>query len=215
MAVKLTLVHVIAVSTVVTVGFLLMYWKMRGLERSVAQAQASAQQALALAQEAHARLQTEGASCEAEAEAGASNSSRDAELVRSVVTEDPCAAEDGMSVCSADVDEVLRSLSSGCVPSPGSAASSEAEALSLSPSPSPEAELSPPEDAEDAEVAVPSSRGAHEDEFTLSFAQKGESIEDELRKKTLEELRALLKSMNLSAKGNKAELIARALSASA
>lgn len=204
MAVKLTLVHVIAVSTVVTVGFLLMYWKMRGLERSVALAQASASQALALAQEAQARLQTEGvceegaaAACSAES----SSNSRDAELVRSVVTEE--SAEDGMSVCSADVDEVLRSMCS--VPSPGSATSS-VEA--------PTQEEQPPA-PEESEVAVPSSRASHEDEFTLSFAQKGESIEDELRKKTLEELRALLKSMNLSAKGNKAELIARALSASA
>lgn len=211
MAVKLTLVHVIAVSTVVTVGFLLMYWKMRGLERSVALAQASAQQALALAQDAHARLQTEGAAtCEEGAACSASSSSRDAELVRSVVTEEPSSAEDEMSVCSADVDEVLRSMSEGgSMPSPGSAASSSVEASSPAQEAAEEPHDAVPEDA------VPASRGSHEDEFTLSFAQKGESIEDELRKKTLEELRALLKSMNLSTKGNKADLIARALSASA
>jgi hypothetical protein len=72
----------------------------------------------------------------------------------------------------------------------------------------------------ESEAPVSSSREVDEDQFTVSFKSAISSVnassvplvEEDLKKKNIEELRSLLRSLNLSVKGNKAELIQRALS---
>lgn len=225
MAIKITLVHVVALSTVVTVGFLLMYWKMRSLERQVALAQSSATKALALAQESQSSAKSASVPASAAPHAAVpaappsgepSNLSREAEKDREIT--DSCDAE---SVSSENVEEVMRllrdaehasrtpeSVDGFCLhfgdksPVFNAEADGEAEAETekkaedvvrdsvpaLSPSPVPESESHESDDSELPPIT-----------------------EEELRKKNLDELKNLLKNLNLSTKGNKGDLIQRLL----
>jgi len=222
MAVKITIIHVIACSTVVSIGILLMYWKIRSLERQLSLAQETACKALDLVEQVTSKGIDSASDAKAVSSPNAPSTpkpvptceSREGEVSRSVVVNDP--DTDTLSVSSEEIEEVLKSIATETCVVPEAPVVKPAEPSQPAKDVVSASTPVPPKENPETNVESESdeeSEKASEADFSLSFS-KGGDAESNFKKQTADQLRAYLKSKNQSTKGSKAELVQRALSLS-